>query len=136
MNTKQQRNPFSLFSLLITHSLAELVVMGGGSSTPSFSSSPLLPLPLHHPSLPASFEDNLVYLETLSTSFEVLSASFEVLSASFEVLFASLEVLLAISLFNNTINSASAPLHWPCIELELFLKILVLIFFFFFFFFF
>ena len=63
-----------------------------GASAPS-SSFPFRHLPLHHPSLHASFEANLL------VSLEILSASLEVLFVFSEVLYYDFHVLL----FNNSI---------------------------------
>jgi hypothetical protein len=74
-----------------------------GASAPSSFSSPSRHLPLPHPSLPASFEANLlVSAETLSASLEVLSAFSEAICSSFP----------AMSLFSSTSNLGSA-LHRP-----------------------
>ena len=81
-----------MFSLLKPTVLLNWFSWEEGVSTPSFSSSPILPFPLHHLSLPAFFEDNLIFLETLSTSFEVLPTT---------------------SLFSSTIDLVSATLHRP-----------------------
>jgi hypothetical protein len=79
-----------------------------GASAPSSFSSPFRHLPLPHPSLPASFEANLlVSTETLSASLEVLSAFSEAVCYSFP----------AISLFSSTSNSGSA-LHRPWLRTQ------------------
>jgi hypothetical protein len=93
---------YSLFSLLqIQHLL--LFPWEEGASAPSSLSSPSRHLLLPRPSLPASFEANLlVSAETLSASLEVLSAFSEALCSSFP----------AISSFSSTSNSGSA-LHRP-----------------------